>query len=436
MAPVPRCHVLEGSPGLRLTLGPRAPVAPPLPGTGAGTEDGDGDDDVALPYSPEIGVGAALGADDFAVSALLPEKGSTSAVVAVLSRALPQGKIIELSKIHGDVSPPRVAASGKNLIVAIPDGAPNGTLVRIARVDDWAGAAHVTWGADVSQGNDESEALALEVGSKTAVVAWDDWNSKDGLEVVKTVTFAPGDVTKLSAPSVLSGPNEDAEGPLLAPRTGGFWAAWMARDARGKHPGAAPAPSSKNEPPQGDTPEAVDTAPRWLMLLPLDEAGKPASAAIRVTPKDAHVQGFDLAPAKDGGALVAFRDDRAIEGTSGGIVRLVVVRADGTVDARTVSDEDVGPAVPSLLVDGASDFALPGWLALTSDSGAARLLALDPQGRGLDVLAVEPSAGTSTLLAVRGKEILATRPRGKGVEAFVLACEKGPPAELENTKPF
>jgi hypothetical protein len=125
-----------------------------------------------------------------------------------------------------------------------------------------------------------------------------------------------------------------------------------------------------------------------------------------------------------------------VEGTSGGTVRLVVVRADGTIDARTVSDEDVGPAVPSLLVDGTADFALPGWLVLTSDSGVARLLALDAHGRGLDSLAAEPNAGTSTLLAARGGQLLASRPRGKGVEVFVLACEKGPPPEAESPRPF
>ena len=131
--PSPRCRGVAGA-GLRFTLGPLAPVPPP---NGNG-EESDGDDDVALPFSPEIGVGAALGSDGFGVSALLPEKGATEAVLVVLSPGFAAGKIIELSKVHGDVSPPRVAASGKNLIVAVPDGAPNGTLVRLARIDDWA----------------------------------------------------------------------------------------------------------------------------------------------------------------------------------------------------------------------------------------------------------------------------------------------------------
>jgi hypothetical protein len=411
--PSPRCRALDGA-GIRLTLGAHAPAPPPSADEG----EGEGDDDVALPFSPEIGVGVAFDGG-FAVSALVPDKKTTNAVLAILSPRLPAGKTIDLLKVHGDVSPPRVAAAGSSLILAIPDGAPNGTLVRLARVDDPTGKGHVTWGADLPQGTDESEALALEVGAKAAVVAWDEWSPHAGVEIVQSSTFSPSDVTKVSPPSTLSSAEEDAEGPLLAPRTGGFWVAWIARAKRAAH---------KDEPAPSDTTEPVDTGPRWIMLTPLDESGKPGGTAIRVTPKDGHVQGFDIAPATDGGALVAFRDDATVEGTSGGTVRLVVVRADGAIDARTVSDEDVGPAVPSLLVDANARGQGLGWLSLTNDSGSARLVALDGQGRALDSLAAEPSAGTATLLAAHAGQILATRPRGRGVEGFVLACEKGPQA--------
>jgi len=397
--------------GIRITLGAYAPA--PVPSA----EEGEGDDDVALPFSPEIGVGAAF-EGGFAVTALVPDKKATSAVLAVLSPGLSVGRTIDVLKVHGDVSPPRVAAAGRSLLLAIPDGAPSGTLVHLARVDDPTGRERVTWGADLPQGTDESEALALEVGAKTAVVAWDEWSPHAGVEIVKGSTFSPSDVAKASPPSTLSSAEEDAEGPLLAPRAGGFWVAWIARAKRAAH---------KDEPAPSDTTEPTDTGPRWIMLTPLDESGKPVGTAIRVTPKDGHVQGFDIAPATDGGALVAFRDDATVEGTSGGTVRLVVVRADGAIDARTVSDEDVGPAVPSLLVDANAESGTPGWLSLTNDSGIARLLALDGQGRALDALAPEPSAGTATLLAVHARQLLATRPRGRGVEVFALTCEKGPP---------
>jgi hypothetical protein len=397
--------------GTRITLGAHTPAPAPS------ADEGEGDDDVALPFSPEIGVGTAFDGG-FAVSALVPDKKATNAVLAVLSPGLPVGKNIDILKVHGDVSPPRVAAAGRSLILAVPDGAPNGTLVRLARVDEPTGKERVTWGADLPQGTDESEALALEVGAKAAVVAWDEWSPRAGVEIVKSSAFSPNDITKVSPPSTLSSADEDAEGPLLAPRGGGFWVAWIARAKRAAH---------KDEPAPSDTTEPVDTGPRWILLTPLDEAGNPAGTTIRVTPKDGHVQGFDIAPATDGGALVAFRDDATVEGTSGGTVRLVVVRADGAIDARTVSDEDVGPAVPSLLVDAKAESGTPGWLSLTSDAGSARLLALDGQGRALDSLLAEPSAGTATLLAAHARQLLATRPRGRGVEGFVLACEKGPP---------
>jgi hypothetical protein len=119
--------------------------------------------------------------------------------------------------------------------------------------------------------------------------------------------------------------------------------------------------------------------PRYVTLAPFDEAGKPAGAPTVVTPKDGHVMGFDLAGARDGGALVAWRDDRASPGTAGGTVRLALVRSGGSIDWHVVADDDVGAGAPSLVVD-APPSAQHGWLTLANEADALRVVALDGDG--------------------------------------------------------
>src|SRR5204862_4506721 len=121
---------------------------------------------------------------------------------------------------------------GEGLVVAVLDGAPNGSLVRLARVEDPTGGGKVTWGAEIPQTSDDSEVVSLSASDKTAVLAWDDWDAHARAEVVRAVAFPADDVRHASAPAVLSRAGEDAEGPLLARRPGGFWLAFVARDSK------------------------------------------------------------------------------------------------------------------------------------------------------------------------------------------------------------
>jgi hypothetical protein len=401
--PAPRCREIQSS-GLGLLLG----------GASAGGP-GEEDDGVALPFSPEIGGGTAP-EGGFALGALEPGSKATSAVLAVLSRALPAGRRIELGQVHGDVSAPRVAGSLRSLVVAVPDGAPSGTRVRLARVDDATGAPRITWGAEVFQGHDESDAFALEVGARLGILLWDEWDTRAGHGVVKAVTFHPEELSKTSAPAVISGDHEDAESPTLVRRSGGFWAAWVANARR--------AVDRKERPEPSDTAAPVEMGPRFVMLEPLDDAGKPTGAALAVTPKDGHVMGFDIAPARDG-ALVAWRDDATSPATAGGTVHVALVRPDGSIEPRAITDDEVGAAVPSLLVDAAPPGATHAWLALTNEADAARIGALDAEGRAEDALALEPSIGAATPLAIRGGEILIARARGRKLELQVVGCAAG-----------
>jgi len=401
---VSRCRVVEGD-GTRFSLG-----------SASGAPKGDEDDDaVALPFSPEVGNAVPFGAG-FVVGALEPKGKSTSAVLIVTSRNLPVGKKIDLGAVHGDVLAPRVAARGKSLVVAAPDGAPNGTLVRLALVDDASGNPAVRFGADVPFGRDESDAFSLEVGDKVGILAWDEWNSHGEHGEIRAVTFAPGDVSKTSAPLVMTGSHEDAESPSLAVRPGGFWAAWIVNVKR------EPDEKARGGASEGDTP--VDLGPRYVVVAPLDEYGKPSGTPLTVSAKDGHVTGFDLGTLRDGALAVASRDDPPGPST-GSTTHLVLVHPDGSIDPRNVGDEEATVGVPSLVVDTAQVHDTNGWLTVTSETDATRLVALDASGQPLDTLAAEPALGTAVPLALHEGELLVARPRGSMVSLSTVACDKG-----------
>jgi hypothetical protein len=401
-----RCRVASGD-GQRLLLGPGAPPS---------SED---DEAVDLPFAPEIG-GAAVQGGLFAVGALEPRGKSTNAVLLLVGEGLAAGKKVDLGAVHGDVLAPHAVATGGGFVVAVPDGAPHGTLLRLARIDEPAAAARIAWGAELLQNDDDSDAFAIDAGSKSALLAWDDWDKKAGHSIVKAAVLAGADVTRASAALVLSGEHDDAEAPAVVARPGGFWVAWIDNVKR--------APDHKEQRHESSDPaetSELEMGPRYVVLAPFDEAGKPAGAPVMATPREGHVMGFDLALGRDGGALITWRDDRSTPGTAGGTVRLELVRSDGSMESRVITDDDVGPGAPSLVADPATAGGVHAWLTLANDADALRLVALDADGRALDDLAVEPSLGMATALSLRAGKLLVSRPAGKGLELQVLSCEKG-----------
>jgi hypothetical protein len=403
---VSRCEPEKGD-GAHLLLGP---------GVASASED---DEAIDVPFAPEIGTATSV-KDAFAVGVLEPQGKTTKAGVLVVGGPLSVGKKVDLGAVHGDVLAPHPVANGAALIVTVADGAPHGTLLRLARVDDLLGAANIAWGAEVLEGNDDSDVFALEAGQKSNLLVWDDWDAKAGHSVIRGVVFPSGDVSKAPQPSLLSGEHDDAEAPALAVRPGGFWAAWIANTKR------APDRKDKERHESQDPAETseLEMGPRYVVLQPLDDAAKPAGAPVIVTPKEGHVMGFDLGPARDGGAIVTWRDDRASPGTAGGSVRLALIRPDGAIEPRVVTDDDVGPGAPALVVDEAPLAGAHGWLTIANDADALRLVSLDAEGRALDDLAVEPNLGLSTALAARGGKVLVSRPAGKGLEIQVMSCAK------------
>jgi hypothetical protein len=367
------------------------------------------------------------------VGALVPSRGGATAVVVVLSPEGGAARKVELGKIHGDVPPPRVAASGSSLVVAVPDGAPHGSIIRLSRIDlnNTIAPSSMIPGAEVPQGAGESEAIALEVGKRSALLAWDEWDAKAGHEVIKAVAFSPSSPQKTEPAVIVSPKGVDAEAPRLARRASGFWAAWIvtAHPSRGIQ-----RPTPKNDEDkkgQGASDTAEPPEPQYIELAPLDAGGALAGPPLAVSPKTGHVAAFDLAPAKDDGALVVWRDAlTSDEQTPGGTVRLALVRADGSVEPRALVEEDIGSGVPLLLPDDAPESLGAGtaaFMAVAGDTGAVRLASLDESGRGKDVLALDSVLGVATPLAAHKGILFVARPHRGGVEFGMLACSAGPP---------
>jgi hypothetical protein len=78
-----------------------------------------------------------------------------------------------------------------------------------------------------------------------------------------------------------------------------------------------------------------------------------------------------------------------------------------------VAEETTSSGVPDLL---------PGWLSLSSLSGATRLAPFGPKGELLGELRPEPELGNGEILAATRAELLIARPAGKAMKLSVMRC--------------
>jgi hypothetical protein len=219
-------------------------------------------------------------------------------------------------------------------------------------------------------------------------------------------------------------------------RPGGFWLAWLTRAEPdvAKKPRTNPVPPGRPAPAasassggSGDQDDAVlHVGRRTLQIVPLDGNGTPTGAPRAVTPPAAHVLIYDMAPAADGGALLAWRDDDTAPGTEGGAVELAHVAIGGAIDRQRLEDDQSGGGVPSLVVDHDPKpraGAHGSWLALGSTSDAIRLAAIAPDGRPLGELVADPLLESAEPLAVHEGKLFVARARGMAVELGVIRCD-------------
>ncbi|MDI1451591.1 hypothetical protein [Polyangium sp. 6x1] len=393
----PRCTAVSAEP---YVVGePQATKPPKAPDAGEGDEEEEFDE--LAPFAVELGRGTTF-EGGFAVGALRDGEGGSVAMIATLGLDGRGGKLVRLGRSRGDFDAPTVSGYKGSVLAAMLEPNAGGRSIRLARVS----GEQVTWGPELGEGRDESLAVDLAASGAGAVVVWDDV-TKDGKQtMVMLAPFDPETMKAKGEPRPVSPPKQDAETPRLAPRPGGHWLAYVVV-------GAARKPKDEDT---GLVGEAI--APRWIEVVPLDEHGAAVALPRAVTPKDGHALAFDVEPSEDGGMVVTYRDDDTPSGSSGGRVMSVWVRLSGVGEARLLTEEPTSAGVPDLM---------PGWLSVSSLSGATRIGTMTPRGELVGELRPEPVLGNGEVLAATRAALLVARPAGKAMKLSVMQCAPDEP---------
>ncbi|WP_235879773.1 hypothetical protein [Polyangium aurulentum] len=402
-APEPRCTAASPEPFVVGEAPPPRARADRDAGADGGAIEGEAEEefDELSPFAVELGRGAAY-AGGFAVGALRDGEGGSLAMVATVGPDGRGGKLVRLGRSRGDYDAPTVTGHGASVLAAMLEPNAGGRAIRVAKVTGEA----VAWGPELAEGRDESLAVDLAASTTSAIVVWDDV-SKDGKRsMVMLASFDTETMRSIGEARPVSPPKQDAEAPRLAARPGGYWLAYAAL-------GGASAPKDEDT---GRVGEAINA--RWVEIVPLDEGGRAVSLPRAVTPKDGHALAFDLEPSEDGGVIVAWRDDDTPSGSSGGRVMSVGVRLSGLGEPRLLTEEGSATGVPDLM---------PGWLSLSSLSGATRIAPMTPRGEIAGELLPEPLLGNGEVLAATREGILVARPAGKAMKLSVMRCVAEPP---------
>jgi len=390
----PRCSAAIGGPYL---IGER------------GAEPADGGDDEARlePFAAELGRVVSLATGGFAVGVKHAHKGATQAAVALLGPTLATNRLVPLGRSRSDMDAPVLAGDADGWVAALLEPNASGLSLHLVR----ASAGHLTWGGDWPQGRDESLAHDIAVAASVGVAVWDEVDDKGERSVVMLATFDAKNLKRSRPATAVSGEKIDADVPRVLSRPGGFWLAYVARDVL-RMPDK-PDDKALGRSPKQERFAAEKIDPSWIELIPLDGTGKPSGVAQAITPRDGHVLAFDLERGKDGGAIVAWRDDDKPSGAGGGRVHVSLVTMSGAAHTQLVAEEDVGSGLPNLL---------SGWIALPDARGQARLAPLGADGVMQGQLRREPLLGVGQVLAAAAEQVLVARPAGRAVALSLLRC--------------
>jgi hypothetical protein len=404
-APVTRCVEVGGE---GFVVGePPAPRAKPK----AADQGDEPPEEEASPFAVSIGKGTVFD-KGFAAGALRQDDGGTAAMIATIGFDGRRGELVRLARSRGDLEPPAVTGAGGSVLVAMLEPNAGGRAIKLAKVT----GNEVTWGAEFTEGKDESLAVDLAASGSRAVVAWDDMVGNDRYSVM-LASFDVATMKSVTAPRPVSSEKNDADSPRLLAREGGYWLAYLAKtepptDVEKKR--AKNADSEDEDDPRARAGEAIGN--RWVEVLPLDANGAPAAPPRAVTAKTGHVLTFDLAPASDG-VFVVYRDDDTPSGSSGGGLGSVVVKLGGAIEARPIQDQAKGVGVPSLV---------PGWLVMSGLAGRTYLAALGPGGELLEALEPEPVLASGEVVAATRDVMLVARPFGRAMRLIPVRCSAKP----------
>ncbi|HEY5372200.1 MAG TPA: hypothetical protein VIK01_00875, partial [Polyangiaceae bacterium] len=295
-----------------------------------------------------------------------------------------------------------------------------GGMLRVGLVKDARGAAQISWGPEIT-GVRRDSTFALEVNGDHALVAYA--AEAAGKIRVYGALVDPSNLKQKLAPEPLSAAGADVDSPRLALRKGGYWLA-VARSLDAPKIKPKPHPSeagaSRVETPDGLDTDAqdslLDIGTRRIEVIKLDAQGKIASSPLIVTTSGARPMSFELAPASDGGAYVAFRDDDSTPGTDGGALQLVHVKADGTFEKVQLTGDDNGTGTPSLLVDSSDPTRIV--LAAPGENGATWFGRIAPH----TTLSADSVVRGGDLIAARDGKLLLSRSKGTAAEFSLVQC--------------
>ncbi|WP_437991999.1 hypothetical protein [Sorangium sp. So ce145] len=416
--------------------------APPARGAeqgagGGGADSADSVEDIA-PFAVEIGRGTTF-SGGFAVGAQREAEGGTVAMVATLSADGAQGKLVRLARSRGDMDPPVVAGAGGAILAAMLEPNAGGRAIKVARVE----GDHVTWGAELAEGRDESLALDIAASGERAVIVWDDVTRDGKRSRIMLASADVGTLRSVTSARPVSQPSTDAEMPRVLGRPGGYWLAYIARAEEPARKAAA-----KKDDSDEDTAAAGETIThQWIEVVPLDETGALTATPRAVTPKNGHVLAYDLTLGDDDGLILAFRDDDTPSGSIGGRISAVLVRLGGASEPRVLvggdRDQDappeaalgLGAGVPALLPgargpggqDPAKAAGAAAWLAIANASGPTQLAALTARGELEGGLQAEPALGRGEPIAASAEALLVAHPAGKAMKLALLRCASTAP---------
>ncbi len=386
------------------------------------------DSPLELPFSTEPGVGLSIGGDLFATGLRHEPRGAVALLGRLASDALPS-QLLELGRLQGDVSAPRLARDGADLVVGVHEPVPGGHQIRVARVRGGALDAPLSWHPGPRTLSDESNAFELVAHAGQVVIAWDDWSPSDshGRVLVATMTL-DGAVHGASSSPVegrsLSASGIDAERPRLTERPGGYWLGWLANAARGEGRARVYDPGGRD---QEDRTAQLSYGARWIEILPLDFQGHPVGELRRLTAKEERVVGYDLTTSPAGHAWIVWRQGAVTPTASGGRVLMAELRSDGSRDVAPVREENLGSGEPSWLAAGVGEAP---WLTFPDAQDSSVLMRIDRFPPGGTALRLPADMNTAAALAASGEQLLFATPRGRAVELFAATCNGAAPAAL------
>ena len=382
-----------------------------------------------------------LGGSFFA-TAMRHEPHGNVALLARLPRSVGQAPaLMELARLEGDVPPPRLAAQGADLLVAIeqimgePRSPASGYRVRLARLSAEALAGSLPppeplqWHDGPSASRDESNAFDLAAaGPGSALFTWDDWPHGESHGHVYVQTIASDG--RSGTPSAVSSPLVDAEEPRLVARPGGYWLAWLvdAASAQGRarsyDPGepeiVAAAGGAKGT--ENVTPNVNVNGARGIEVLALDAAGQPAGNVRRIRTDSARVVGYDLTTNAAGNAWLVWRQDASSAGAAGGRVLMAEVQSDGPHEIVPLREDDVGSGEPTWLATAAGPQQPSPWLTFPDQRDRTLLVPVDyPRPASAPLGLAADLQGAAALAGASGR-VLFAQPRGRSLELFVAAC--------------